>query len=104
MIYGSDIYASAWRQKDNWIFLGDYSTVNEVSIHETIIYAKSGYIRTELTQLMKGVVGTTIGTIRLQGDSWNNTVDNITSLVILADQTNGLGIGTVIELERLNLS
>lgn len=78
----------------------NYANQNNLSFSETIIYAKSGYLRTMISKQSWSIIGTTVTDIVITGNSWNNTTDNITSLVIYADQTNGLGIGTVIELYR----
>jgi len=66
--------------------------------NKVVLYAKSGYIRTALSIQENAVIGTTVADIILLGESWNNTSSNITSLVINAVATNGLGIGTSIEL------
>ena len=83
--------------------LGNAAAQNNLSMSETIIHVKSGYLRTAITQLIKTITGTTVTSINLKGQVYQDTATNITSLVILASQTNGLGVGTVIELERLNL-
>ena len=67
---------------------------------ESLIYAKSGYVRTLLNNIVSNVDGTTINSIGIRGHSWNNTTDNITSLLVYSDVTNGLGVGTVVELWR----
>jgi hypothetical protein len=67
---------------------------------QDIIYAKSGYIRTGIQEDVDNINTTTIATTVIRGWSWNNTADEITSLVILADQANGLGVGTNIRLWR----
>jgi hypothetical protein len=69
----------------------------DFNLSDTLIHAKSGYLRTAITQAMAGS-GTTISDFSTIGGVWTNTADNITSFVIVADQTNGLGIGTSIEL------
>jgi len=69
----------------------------EYNLSDTLIHAKSGYLRTAITQAMAGS-GTTINDISTIGGVWTNTADNITSLVITADTAYGLGIGTSIEL------
>ena len=76
------------------------AVLGDVGQSKVIIHAKSGYVRTSILEYVKSVVGTTITLIRLAGQSWNNTADEITSLVILADQTNGLGVGSQITLWR----
>lgn len=78
--------------------IGANAALNNISQSTTIIQAKSGYIRTAITEETRSIATTTIGELDLFGFSWNNTVDEITSLVVLADQANGLGIGSVITL------
>ena len=65
---------------------------------EALIYAKSGYTRTVLHSSIYYASGTTVTGLEVRGSSWNNTADNITSIVIGASTTNGLGVGTSIEL------
>jgi len=65
---------------------------------DTFIYAKSGYLRTVITEQIGDTYSSTIGQIILMGSVWTNTADNITSLVIAASGVNGLGVGTSIEL------
>jgi len=101
---GTDSTASAVRDtSEAQMHLGYAAAQNNLSISETIFYVKSGYLRTALTQLIKTITGTTCTSTNLKGQVYQDTATNITSLVILADQANGLGVGVVIELERLNL-
>jgi len=72
----------------------------EISFVKCLLYAKSGYVRTALASSCDGIATTTVTGANLIGSSWNNTADNITSLVIFSDQANRLGIGTVIELYK----
>jgi hypothetical protein len=65
---------------------------------DTLIHAKSGYVRTGITIETGDILNSLINQILLIGSVWTNTVDNITSLVIVASGTNGLGVGTSIEL------
>lgn len=83
--------------------VGTTAASADVSFSEMIIFAKSGYVRTALASENGYTVTTTVGSVTVWDSSWNNTADEITSLVILSSQTNGLGIGTEIVLERLNL-
>jgi hypothetical protein len=68
------------------------------SFGENLINAKSGKVRTILTKFLRSINGLTIEGASLAGQSWNNTADNITSLVVLAGETNGIGIGSHILL------
>jgi hypothetical protein len=71
---------------------------SQVCFNNTIIQAKSGYVRTAITEYASRINGTTIDSVALFGQSWNNTTDEITSLVIAASQSGGLGSGTQITL------
>ena len=76
---------------------------NFLAFSDNLMYAKSGYERTVLSETTEDVNGTTVNTIALNGGSWSNTADEITSIVVSASQADGLGVGSVIELYRLNL-
>ena len=65
-----------------------------------IIYAKSGYVRLAITSHSDRITTTTIYAQNILGHSWNNTSDNITSMMITALVANGLGVGTYIALYR----
>ena len=67
---------------------------NDITMFDCLIYAKSGKVRTIIHKYSGGISGTTVTEIGLTGQSWNNTADNITSLVILTNKTNGIGIDT----------
>jgi hypothetical protein len=74
--------------------------VRYLGMCEVILYAKSGYVRTLIDTETSNINATTVGVVALWGHVWNNTADNITSLVIYSSGTNGLGVGTVIELYK----
>lgn len=84
-----------------WYTTRTAATVGSVGLSRSLIYAKSGYVRTILTEGLLDVIGTGILMNILFTESWNNTADNITSMVITAELTNGLGIGSHIELWAL---
>jgi hypothetical protein len=83
----------------SWFF-GYGSALNNLNQSEMLISAKSGYVRTAINEHTDSIVTTTVGRMYLRGQSWNNTADEITSLVVLANQANGLGVGTQITLWR----
>jgi len=85
---------------ETYIVLGVGEALNDISFSDTLIYAKSGKIRTSISTWACNVAGTTIGRLRIQAQSWNNTADNITSMVISTIGTNGMIAGTVIELYK----
>jgi hypothetical protein len=101
-LYGESSTAGASRSTSAGRIFATYcSALNEIAMLEGILYVKSGYVRTSLVKEIRSITGTTVYTLQFHGYCWNNTADNITSLVILADQTNGLGIGTYIRLKAL---
>lgn len=103
-LYGSNATVSAARNTArNRIAMGSISTLNYLMQSEVLIYAKSGYERTVLVKSSYDITGTTVNNAILYGTSWNNTADEITSLVVYGDDTSALGVGTHIELWRLNL-
>jgi hypothetical protein len=76
----------------------------ELNMSQTILSAKSGYVRTGIVKTVNKIAGTTVQDIDIQGVVWNNSVDNITSLKILSDQTAGIGTGSHIYLfKRMKL-
>lgn len=83
--------------------IGYVDAANEVTMSKTLLSAKSGYVRSALIELTAEISTTTVSSMNLYGWLWQNTADNITSIVVAATQTNGLGIGTHVELWRLNL-
>ena len=81
---------------------GGSSALGDVFQTSAVIQAKSGYVRTAIIESTDKIVTTTVNFASLAGFSWNNTADNITSLVCLADQTGGLGVGSQITLWSRN--
>lgn len=103
-VYGDNVTAGAVRSTQTGIQFSSNSTLNYISFAETLLYVKSGYVRTAIIKSCYNISGTTVGVIKLSGHSYNNTTNNITSMVVSSDQTNGLGIGTFIRLEKLVLN
>jgi len=99
-LYGGDTTTGASRSTTTGLFLTQAVALNNIAQGELTLHTKSGYVRTAVNSLAKEISGTTVGVVVLWGQSWNNTADEITSLVILADQTDGLGVGTNITLYR----
>lgn len=67
---------------------------------QCVIHAKSGFVRTAVSIDGGPAVTTTVDYASLIGLSWNNSADNITSLVVLATEAEGLGIGSRISLYK----
>jgi len=102
-LYGGNTTVGAARGTLTWIYAGYCTGLNAVSQADILLYVKSGYVRTGLVEV-SDQSGTTVSYVMMFGQSWNNTADEITSLVIVHPQTNGLGVGTFYVLERLNLN
>lgn len=104
-IRGINTDVTAGRGPDSSMFfnVSGSAALANLTQGEMLIYAKSGYVRTIIVEGTNGISGTTVAELDLIGNSWNNTADEITSMVITASEDNGLGIGTTISLERLNL-
>lgn len=79
-----------------------YSAVDsgEVSDIHFKIYAKSGHIRAAISEVGSKVGTTTVNESLLVGHSWNNTADNITSIVLAGMVTDTFGIGSYIVLYK----
>jgi len=98
-----DTTVAANRSTADYILLPSATALGSVSLSDINIYAKSGFVRTIIAKETYGIEGTTVYATRLVGHAWNNTADNITSLVITASQANGLGVGTHLFLFKRNL-
>jgi len=101
LVYGGTTLAAVRADAVNYIFLGQIENENNVGYVETTLYAKSGYVRTGISRLLDKTAGTTVGGLFFEGFSWNNTADEITSLVISTNQTDGIGAGSIIDLYKL---
>lgn len=103
-IDGANTSATAGRNTSQTYLLniGQGGTLNDVSQGEMLIYAKSGFVRTCINEMVANIAGTTVGEIQLMGQSHNDTTNEYTSLVIAGNQTGGIGIGSSFSLERLN--
>jgi hypothetical protein len=107
-LYGQNTTEGASRFTDNKLYIGGIvgaNAQNAIGFGRIHINAKSGYVRTGFIWSAENIVTTTVDAIAAIGFSWNNTVDNITSLTILANQVGGLGIGTrIILLKKVSLT
>jgi hypothetical protein len=78
------------------------SAVNEYGQGQIIIFAKSGFIRPNVSiATPKWVSGTTVGQHTFYGQTWNNTSDNIITLTVGTNRSNGLATGTRIDVYAL---
>lgn len=94
-IRGINTAVSAGRNTQAFITLGQAETaVGVLAMSDTLIHAKSGYVRTFINTDVRSISTTTVTGIVSSGWSWNNTADNITSLVVGSSEAGGLGVGT----------
>ena len=93
-----NVTVAAGRGTNTGFYLVGIGALGAIGFFDKIIFSKAGYVRTSISENSQEALD-----LMLIGSSWNNTSDEITSLVVLASQANGLGIGTNIVLERLNL-
>ncbi len=100
-LVGEDNVASASRNTSFSAFLlAGYEAVDNLAHTVMILYAKAGLNRTAIVDRAQGIATTTVANISEMGEVWNNSADEITSLVIVASQTGGLGVGSHISLYR----
>jgi hypothetical protein len=100
-----DTTASAYRGVLNSFTIGNMGTTTGPNcLSDVIIYAKSGYVRTAIRKSADYIATTTVNRINMWGCSWNNTADNITQIVLTADNANGLGVGTQLLLFKKTLT
>ena len=100
-IYSGSTTIGASRGTGNTIYLSQsYVGSGEVCLNETLLYAKSGYVRTMLIQDESSVNGTTVEYMYNTGYSWNNTTAPVASVNLSSDISNGINIGSKIILYR----
>lgn len=107
LLYGYSTSIGAYQGTDVGIRLTNYSTlVNTITQAQALIYAKSGYVRTVLTESMERTSGAAITGVNQYGHSWNNTTDNITSIQVggYTGESMGIGNGSSIELYARKVS
>ena len=99
---GENTTIGANRATTSAVIIGSHNAfaAGEIGLFEYLIYAKSGFVRTVLSKSAVGIATTTVNELNMIGQSWNNTVDNLTDIKVDGDAVNGLGIGTQIELFR----
>jgi len=83
--------------------IGYNNASGNVCMSETLIYAKSGEVRPLINEQARTITGTTVTEIDLFGWAWDNVVSDISKIALICDTASGLGVGTHIELWRLNL-
>lgn len=98
---GNNTSAAAGRATNDQVcYIGYNTSLNNISQASCKLFSKSGFVRTVISDFCRDVVGTTVGYSRLWANVWNNTATNITSLVIAASQTGGIGVGSSFQLYR----
>jgi hypothetical protein len=75
----------------------------DVGLYNGLLYAKTGYERVLIADIMDSVVGTTVGKCGIMGNVYNQTSTNITSMVFKSSVASCFEAGTKIDLYRLNL-
>ena len=104
-LYGSSSSVGANRAVTGGIIrIANDSALGSINFSDTTIYAKSGFVRTAISTGSNDVITTAIGSIDMYGGSWNNIADNITSIVVGSDVSNGLGVGTHLLLFKKTLT
>lgn len=97
-ITGSGVSAVCYQDTTfSYIYAGR-ATPGHLSQGYTRIWAPSGYVRASFGVYTRSVNGTTILGLYLLSTSWNNSADEITSLVFFADQTEEIAPGTHLEV------
>ena len=99
-IIGEDsvIYATRSTTETGLDFVS--TDAGKVAYATFLLYAKSGYVRTIIKEKNGSINGTTINSVGICGCSWNNTVDEITSLVFTTNKSEAYGIGSYIALYK----
>jgi hypothetical protein len=99
-VWGEDSTAKALRKSDKTgLKIGFYhGGIGELGLSNTILFAKTGYERTSVSYILQSGNGTLILDAAVNACIWNNTSDNITSIVIVSEHSNGIGVGSHIEV------
>ena len=98
-VTGTDAVIAGFRDTaEAQIRIGNGGALGDLSQTETIIYAKSGTIRTFIGDYSDSVRTTSVSAIGLVGQSWLDTSVNITSLKIASQS--GIGSTSTIDLYR----
>jgi hypothetical protein len=103
-MYGQNTtIGSARYTTHNQLYLDYATTANNVSFIEIYLVAKSGTIREGQINRIYDITGTTIDSIIWDSFVWNNSANNLTSIVYTSSVTNGFGIGTHVSLFKKRL-
>lgn len=101
-LYGINTTAGSYKNAAfGYVFLTAADTsAGNLAMADCSIYSASGYLRPFMISEIQTINGTTIGAVAESRTIWRNTTDNITSFVLKANQTGGIGAGSSIELWR----
>lgn len=81
------------------IYVGYTSGINQITVCDMTALTKSGSARIFSTMIANAISGTTINdSIGSAMTVWNNTAGNITSLRLISQNANGIGVGSHIEV------
>jgi len=99
-LYGINTTAGSYKNAAfGYVFLTAADTsLGNLAMADCLIYPPTGRMRPFVISEIQTISGTTIGAVAESRTIWRDTSSNITSLVIKANQTNGLGVGSSIEL------
>jgi hypothetical protein len=98
-LYGLNTTPGAYRNTgETSVFLTASDTLNYTAQVDTLIYAKSGYARTFISNEVQTVGTTLVTAVAGVGSVWNNTADSMAGITLYANQTDGIGLGSSIEL------
>src|SRR3990167_10046424 len=102
MLNGNNATVTAARDtSETYIWLSNaVSASGSIVLSKAKIYAKSGYIRTVMNESADNISGTTVTQINALGQLHNDTSNNYTNMVVLSDQTSGIGVGSRIILMK----
>jgi hypothetical protein len=100
LIIGATSTASAAQSTgaSDGLYLGVCTALNSISHADMSFVCKSGYLRTYSAVNSREITGTTITQTQTTVGDWSDTANQVTSLVFYANQTNGLGAGSVFKI------
>lgn len=101
-VRGDNSTASAARDSGTILFyLGVHTTANSICLSRSLLYAKTGLVRTIITTSGSDMYAGLAATAQVYIGSWSNTDDNITSLKFGSGTANGFGVGSHFEIWAL---
>jgi hypothetical protein len=101
LLYGEDDLSGAQRPAAaTAMYIIGTIALGDLGQSSLKLFAKSGFVRTIIEEKQYGTYGTLVRDIILSGWSWNNTADNIISILIEGNQPGSIGVGSQITLYR----